>query len=535
MPCSSYCNRSRWLSGSMLRATALIGLLVGSGTGRAGATDYIWPLSKSSMPDAMNTSFGPRVNNSKWDFHDGIDLPGDCGRNVYAVAAGTIEAAGESDSNWSSRHVVIKVNDTSKGYVYVYYLHLDAISQAVTVALANHTTLPQGELIGQLGMNGASYCHLHLEFRQGNGTGTPPQSGSQHPLSYLPYTDTANFIAPAGARFNRQINGGMAARLVFGAGSKLEGDLAKVEVELKKGSLSLATRQVIFNDKSTINEGNSDDLEFVNDIAVEGYQTSNMILDGRSDLKYGVVVRNLPGDCDTLVAKVYDLGNHVVTSAPIGVPNQVAVEQSLDFENALAPPPGWQARTSKGTSIGIYPTFAHGGTHSLIAIDDSVLAVSQQAAIEYSLGSDRFEWLAEAWICVRTLDLSTVGQVYLLHFLDASGANLSVSGRLSRAGSSTLAGIVAKKPNGSNTSRDSSVEEIETSESFRKWALRLLRVGTRETTAVLFLDDVELARHSWDSSGTYEPLKVRIGVGQSFSQVKAILHVDDALITEKTM
>jgi hypothetical protein len=39
------------------------------------ASNYIWPLSKSTTPDKMNTSFGPRINRNKWDFHDGIDLP----------------------------------------------------------------------------------------------------------------------------------------------------------------------------------------------------------------------------------------------------------------------------------------------------------------------------------------------------------------------------------------------------------------------------------------------------------------------------
>jgi hypothetical protein len=36
---------------------------------------FIWPLSKSPEPDEMNTSFGPRIDADRWDFHDGIDLP----------------------------------------------------------------------------------------------------------------------------------------------------------------------------------------------------------------------------------------------------------------------------------------------------------------------------------------------------------------------------------------------------------------------------------------------------------------------------
>ena len=39
------------------------------------SSQYIWPLSKSSIPDQMNTSFGPRIDADEWDFHDGIYLP----------------------------------------------------------------------------------------------------------------------------------------------------------------------------------------------------------------------------------------------------------------------------------------------------------------------------------------------------------------------------------------------------------------------------------------------------------------------------
>lgn len=517
-----------WLSSRTFRAAALLGLFAG---GAAGATPYRWPLGNGSTPDEMNTSFGPRVNNSKWDFHDGIDLPADCGTDVHAVAEGSVIAAGAASlPTWHSRHVVIKVTDPGHDDVFVYYFHLESIDVATTVG----ATVSPGQILGKVGKDDASYCHLHLEFRQGSSQ----QSSSRHPLHYLPYTDTANFTAPAGARFNRQIDGQMAARVVFGAASKLEGDLARVEVELRSGQTLLATRQVDVDDKTTVNEGNDDDLAFVNDIAVEGYQTSNMRSDERPDLKYGVVVRNLPGNCDTLVAKVYDLGNHAATSAAITVPNQTAVELSLDFENGLATPPGWLARTSTSqnapvTSIANDGTVAHAGTHSLLATDNSGLAVSQQAAIESSLGSNRFEWRAEGWIRPSTLDLpEEAKQVYLLEFLDAAGANLSVSARLRNTSGSILAGIAAKKPGDSTGGKDSA-EAIGTG-SWRKWTLRLLRVGTRETTAVLLLDDLEKVRYSWDSTA-YEPLKVRVGIGQSLSTVKAVLNTDDVLFTEKTL
>lgn len=78
------------------------------------ATDYIWPLSQSAIPNDMNTSFGPRINTNRWDFHDGIDLPAEKGTKIYAMRGGTIRFAGkEGEDGYSSRHVVLEVDDPS--------------------------------------------------------------------------------------------------------------------------------------------------------------------------------------------------------------------------------------------------------------------------------------------------------------------------------------------------------------------------------------------------------------------------------------
>ena len=50
----------------------------------------VWPLGITSTPDEMNTSYGPRIDADRWDFHDGIDLPAAVGTPVYAMATGTV-------------------------------------------------------------------------------------------------------------------------------------------------------------------------------------------------------------------------------------------------------------------------------------------------------------------------------------------------------------------------------------------------------------------------------------------------------------
>jgi murein DD-endopeptidase MepM/ murein hydrolase activator NlpD len=91
-------------------------------------SDYVWPLSNSSIPNEMNTSFGPRFNTNRWDFHDGIDLPAKKGTKIYAVRDGTVLFADEKNKDgYSSRHIVLEVHDANDGLIYLVHLHLDSI------------------------------------------------------------------------------------------------------------------------------------------------------------------------------------------------------------------------------------------------------------------------------------------------------------------------------------------------------------------------------------------------------------------------
>ncbi|MGH8548337.1 MAG: hypothetical protein ACRERU_07015 [Methylococcales bacterium] len=168
----------------------------------------------------------------------------------------------------------------------------------------------------------------------------------------------------------------MAARLLFGAGSRLEGDLKRVEVDLKSRATLLECRFVDFDNKDTVNEGNSDTKIFKQDIGVEGYQKSRMNDPKRlrNDLKYGVLVRNIRSDCDTLIARVIDVGSNIATSAEIAVPDQVAVDEFVDFEDGTMPPAGWRLVTSttgSGTTVTNEASAAHCGSRGMLCVDDS--------------------------------------------------------------------------------------------------------------------------------------------------------------------
>jgi len=494
---------------------------------------YIWPLSNSATPDEMNTSFGPRLNNDNWDFHDGIDLPALIGTNVYAVHDAIVALADDANDDYSSRHVVLQVSDPNDGLVYVAHFHLDSIAQAILNGAKN---VNQGDLIGTVGDDGkAAYPHLHIEFRKGS----IHEKNSVHPLRYLPYSDTSNFTAPVVNRFNR-LSALMAARLLFTAISRLEGDLRRVEVDLKNGATLLGTRVVDFNEKLTVNEGNGDEYIYKNDIGVEGYQTSNLKGQKRNDLKYGIMVRNIPANCDTLVARVIDIGNNTVTSSPITVPNQTLTDISVDFENGQIPPGGWTTVISPQNS-GIVinsSSAAHSPSLRGMRCDSPIVGtivsgVTHTTAIDYALPAGRFEWNIEGWFNPTISNLTGAKSVYLLQFLN--GTTFSVAARIRInpvTGGSLLAGIEYQSLNNQLKGPDSSAA-ISTG-VWRKWRLSLLRIATRETTAVLYLDNVEQVRVRWDSTGS-EPVSVRAGLAQIPGGVTATMLVDDIRLTESAL
>lgn len=525
------------LSGNKLFRGALAVLFALAVRESAFAAEFVWPLGNSTTPDAMTTSFGPRINRNRWDFHDGIDLPADLGTPIYATRAATVRRAGcgsltvgcaDPTSPYRSRHVILEMDDPTDPGQRMFVLHLHLSSTVVAAG----DVVAQGQLLGAVGDDDASYSHLHFEVRKGNLL----QISSVHPLGYMPYPDTANFTAPVLNRFNR-LGALMAARLLFDAPSRLEGDLLRVEVDLRSGGTLLEMRIVDFNDKTTVYEGIGDEFVYVNDIGVEGYQKSNMVADGRADLGYGILVRNLPTACDTLAARVVDVSGNVAASAEINVPDQTATDELVDFEDGAMPPAGWRVVTSSsgsGTTVVNDAAAGRRGSRGMLSIDDSTSETSpQRAGIEYPLPTARFEWGAEGWFNPTALGLATGQAVYPLHFL--SGAELSVAARIHNMAGSIRAGIIVRNPDGTLTGRNSSAT-IDRG-VWREWRLRVLRIGTRETTAVLYLSDpdetlVEWLRVNWDSRIT-EPGILRAGIGLSSAGATATMLTDDGRVTEK--
>ena len=133
------------------------------------------------------------------------------------------------------------------------------------------------------------------------------------------------------------------------------------------------------------------------------------------------------------------------------------------------------------------------------------------------------------------LDLASNNSIQLLRFL--SGEDMSVAARIIRhEGGMLLAGIVVNDRDGNLKVATSSA--IISLDVWRRWRLHLVRIGTRETTAVLYLDEDgtmrEQDRLDWDSTAS-EPTSLRACIGFSLAGAKATVLTDELRLTESLL
>jgi murein DD-endopeptidase MepM/ murein hydrolase activator NlpD len=513
-------------------------------------SEYIWPISRSASPDEINTSFGPRINNDRWQFHRGMDLPFPERTPVYAMHSGSIYLAGEGNSHtFKSRHVVIKVRSNTKDSraLFLIYLHLSKISKDIKKGVE----VEKGDYLGNVGSDDATYPHLHIEFRRANNEGKLDNRRIKHPLNHLPYPGASNFHGKLTAKFQKSGVKRIKARLSFRGINKNQGDLMGVEVSLfKNGSVINKPKIVNFDKALTINKSgvNDDKLIFNNQgIGLEGYQKSNMVSQGYDDLHYGILIKSIPYDCDYLSAKAFDVRSNVTVWPDIPISQPSPIEQSLDFEDGLMPPAGWKVvRTivpissngqSGSTHVYNEAIAAYSGQRGMLCRVDKFSGPGSRAAIEYNIPYDQyFELFVEAMINPRELQLSHGNSIYPFYFLNELNS-LSVAAGIYHSGNKVFqTRLIAKDSDG--IIKHSEINGKISVQEWKKWRLELRRVGTRTTTAILYLGDknnstsFEIATISYDSR-PYGPKKLRVGIGFCSPSTSGTIFSDNVRLSGK--
>jgi hypothetical protein len=516
---------------------------------------FIWPLGKGSTPDEMNTSYGPRIDTDRWDFHDGIDLPAAVGTPVHAIVDGVVHRAGPADRTgrrrgFGSTHVVLKVCSPSdvvrdlvflqtypakekENDLFVVYLHLDSIAEGVIPG----AQVKQGDLIGAVGQEDATYPHLHLEFRKGG----PEQDRSVHPLNYLSYTNTANFARLRLDRCNfycDEAGEKRAIRLCFDVLDRREGDVQAVDLKLTGDGGAARDLHVDFDDRNTIRSAKGDDQAFnANGIAMEGYQKSNLKGEELDDLRYGVIVKNITPEFKRVYFQVSGVRSERPEPTELTLPKledgRRPIESRVDFEGPVFPPPGWQLHLLSGNSC---RPAGHTGSRNLLCQDaQSLQAGLIRVGLGFALPVDRLfrpmSWRLRAVIKPTELEMDKGLAIHPLAFF-ARDELVAAACLRKIQNDEFVAGVVLRSAAGLLKERINVDEKKKIfNDTPVSWGLELLRLGTRQTTALLRLDGQEVARINGDTT-TVEPDSAWVGILHRHNGLQITLHVDQLLLTE---
>lgn len=449
-----------------------------------------------------------------------------------------VHRAGPADKTgpgqgFGSTHVLLQVCDPTDGQndLFLVYLHLDSIAEGVIPG----AQVNQGDVIGAVGQEDATYPHLHFEFRKGE----PKGGNSVHPLHYLHYLDTANFtqLRLDRCNFYRRDNGDKrAVRLRFEALDRREGDLQAIDVTLKIDGVARRELRVNFDNRQTIVSDKGDEHAFKNGIAVEGYQKSNLKGEGLSDLHYGVIVKDITPEFECVELRVMDVKNGHPETAEFPLPKLEADEKPVNsrasFEDGETfPPRGWELSVLSGNVCRPDEAAALTDVRGLLCQDlQSSQGTLIHAGLRFALPARRMSWRLRADIQPAELQMSKGQVIHPLAFLIGDDVVAAACLRKIR-NDKHVAGALIRSGDGLFRERI----DVNEGEIFRdgqvRWELELLRVGTRQTTAVLRLNNNVVARINGDTTSV-EPDTGCVGILHRHSGLRITLHVDQLLLTE---
>ena len=243
---------------------------------------------------------------------------------------------------------------------------------------------------------------------------------------------------------------------------------------------------------------------------MEGYQKSNLKGEGLSDLHYGVLVKDIAPEYESVKLEVLDVKNRE-NGKPLEFPlptleaGEKPVNSRVGFEGQTFPPRGWELQLLSGNVCRPDAAAALTGSRGLLCQDlQSVQGTLIRAGLRFALPVNRspvcpMSWRLRADIKPAELQMDKGLVIHPLAFL--IGDEVVAAACLRKIRSDELvAGVLIRSADGLFRERI----DVNEGEIFRdgpvRWELELLRVGTRQTTAVLRLDNNVVARINGDTS-----------------------------------
>ena len=176
-----------------------------------------------------------------------------------------------------------------------------------------------------------------------------------------------------------------------------------VDVELKGEGVELRKLHVDFNDRDTIKSDKGDEHAFnKNGIAVEGYQKSNLKGEGSSDLRYGVIVKDITPEFECVKLQVLGVKSGQPETAEFPLPTLKASEKPVNshvgFEGQTFPPQGWELNLLPGNVCRPDGAAALTGSRGLLCQDlQSLHGTLIRAALRFALPVGRLPVRPMSW------------------------------------------------------------------------------------------------------------------------------------------
>jgi hypothetical protein len=212
------------------------------------------------------------------------------------------------------------------------------------------------------------------------------------------------------------------------------------------------------------------------------------------------------------------------------------VNSRVSFEGQIFPPRGWKLHLLPGNVCRPDAAAALTDSRGLLCQDlQSLPGTLIRAGLRFALPDDRspvrpMSWRLRADIQPAELLMDKGLVIHPLAFL--AGNDLVAAACLRKIRNDEyIAGVLIRSADGLFRERI----DVYEGEIFRdgqvRWELELLRVGTRQTTAVVRLNNNVVARINGDTTSV-EPDAACVGILHRHSGLQITLHVDQLLLTE---
>ncbi|MGY4648565.1 hypothetical protein [Mycobacterium sp. URHB0021] len=257
-------------------------------------------------------------------------------------------------------------------------------------------------------------------------------------------------------------------------------------------------------------------------------------------MTYGVIVRDITPEFEFAKFRVFDARSEHPVCVEVGLPELHIGEQPVhnwvEFEDTTFPPAGWQQDVLPGNVCRSDPVAALDGEQGLLCQDvQTSHGSSIRAGLSFALPVARrpvcpMSWRLRAELRPAQLQMRTGLAIFPLAFLAGDRVVAAAALREVRNGK-LFGGVMIRAADGLVRERIDVTEGEIFRDAAVRWELELHRLGTRQTTVILRLDNNVIVRVNGDTTGV-DPDTACVGITHEHSDVQAALHFDRLLLTE---